>query len=123
MAENLNPPKPPGVRFDNVPEEESLSKSSKTSPTPSPRNGSGGLSPASNGNGKKKPLLAKPKLKLKGDSKLLSKFKVAATKVKKSNEFVEKSRANLVIDDSSSSEDSSEDELGKNMRLLETQNI
>lgn len=53
-----------------------------------------------------------------GKPALLQKFKAAASKVKTSSGFVEQSRVNLVIDDSSSSEDSDEDELNLDMKTI-----
>ena len=56
---------------------------------------------------------------LKGSKpKLLQKFKLAAQKVNKAQEYIEKTRVNLVIDDSSSCENSSDDELHLDAKTL-----
>ena len=110
MAESGAPQEVPKlkVQFDEN------TKSPKPSPVPTPA-----ATPAGTPAPAKKPL-KKNGLKGFGGNKpaLLQKFKAAASKVKTSSGFVEQSRVNLVIDDSSSSEDSDEDELCLDMKTI-----
>ena len=114
MAESQDVPKL-AVRFDENAKIKEEKTSPKPSPTPTPTNG--------NGNGSKKPKKSFKGFGGGGANKpaLLQKFKAAATKVRTSSGFVEKSRANLVIDDSSSSEDSDEDELNLELKAIMSQ--
>lgn len=102
-----------GVRFDATAGDESSNSEPRTSSAKHGTSPKVGL--------KKSPLKGGGKGfgKLKGGSKLMEKFKHAATKVKTSSDFLEKSRANLVIDDSSSSEDSDEDDVGLDAKQMQ----